>query len=79
MAGYAAAMDASMTESPECTRQEEGTELGVSDMTVPCEGPSGADWESLTGEESDKASLSPCISEAESKKGKGAASRVFNT
>lgn len=80
MAGYAAAMDASMTESPECTRQEAETlsEHGVSDMTDPLEGSCGADWESQTGEESDKASLSLCISETESKKGKGVTSSSFS-
>ncbi|KAF7701433.1 C2 domain-containing protein 2 isoform X1 [Silurus meridionalis] len=74
MAGYAAAMDASMSESsPECTRQDAETlsEHCVSDATDPLEGPSGADWESQTGEESDLTSLSLCVSETESKKRKG--------
>ncbi|XP_053500645.1 C2 domain-containing protein 2 isoform X1 [Ictalurus furcatus] len=73
MASYAAAMDASMAESPECARQETETlsEHCVSDTTDPLEGPSGADWESQTGEESDKASLSHSVSETVSKKGKG--------
>ncbi|XP_058268202.1 C2 domain-containing protein 2 isoform X2 [Hemibagrus wyckioides] len=73
MAGYAAAMDASMAESPDSTRQESETlsEPCISDVTDPLEGPSGADWESQTGEESDKASLSLCVSESGSKKGKG--------
>ncbi|MCJ8742129.1 hypothetical protein PDJAM_G00078790 [Pangasius djambal] len=73
MADYASTMDASMAESPECTRQETDTlsEHCVSDTTDPLEGPSGADWESQTGEESDKASLSLCVSETRSKKGKG--------
>lgn len=77
MAGYAAAMDASMAESPDSTRQESEilSEHCISDVTDPLEGPSGADWESQTGEESDKASLSLCISETGSKKGKGATSR----
>lgn len=76
MASYAAAMDASMAESPECVRQETETlsEHCVSDTTDPLEGPSGADWESQTGEESDKASLSLSVSETGSKKGKGATS-----
>ncbi|XP_053097241.1 C2 domain-containing protein 2 isoform X1 [Pangasianodon hypophthalmus] len=73
MSDYASTMDASMAESPECTRQETETlsEHCVSDTTDPLEGPSGADWESQTGEESDKASLSLCVSETRSKKGKG--------
>lgn len=76
MASYAAAMDASMAESPECARQETETlsEHCVSDTTDPLEGPSGVDWESQTGEESDKASLSLSVSETGSKKGKGATS-----
>ncbi|XP_060764168.1 C2 domain-containing protein 2 isoform X2 [Neoarius graeffei] len=73
MAGYAAAMDASMAESPECTSQETETlsEHCVSYETDPLEGPSGTDWESQTGEKLDKASLSLCVSETGSKKGKG--------
>lgn len=76
MSGYAAAMDASMSGSPECTKQEAETlsELGVLDATEPCEGPSEVDWESQTGEESDKASVSLCV---ESKKGKGATSHTL--
>lgn len=79
MAGYAAAMDASMAESPECTSQETETlsEHCVSYETDPLEGPSGTDWESQTGEKSDKASLSLCVSETGSKKGKGATSCAF--
>ncbi|TTS33140.1 C2 domain-containing protein 2 [Bagarius yarrelli] len=68
MAGYAAAMDASMSESPEDTRPESET---LSDVTVQSEGRSGADWESQTGEEADRTSLSLCVSETGSKKGKG--------
>lgn len=68
MAGYAAAMDASMAESPENTRQESET---LSDATDPSEGRSRVDWESQTGEEPDKTSLSLCVSETGSKKGKG--------
>lgn len=81
MAGYAAAMDASMAESPESSRQETETlsDQCVSEVTDPLEGPSGADWESQTGEESDKASLSLCISEIGSKKGKGALFPAFFT
>ncbi|XP_027014289.2 C2 domain-containing protein 2 isoform X1 [Tachysurus fulvidraco] len=73
MAGYAAAMDASLAETPESTRRESDTlsEHCVSDATDPLEGPSGADWESQTGEESDKTSLSLCVSDVGSKKGKG--------
>ncbi|KAM9456085.1 C2 domain-containing protein 2 [Clarias gariepinus] len=73
MAGYAAAMDASMSDSPECSRQEAETlsEIGASDTTDLLEGASGADWESQTGEESDKASLSLCTAETPSKKHKG--------
>lgn len=79
MAGYAAAMDASLAETPESTRRETETlsEHCVSDATDPLEGPSGGDWESQTGEESDKASLSLCVSDMGSKKGKGATSTVY--
>lgn len=46
---------------PECPPASEET----------ADGPSGADWESHTEEESDKASLSLCVSELHSKKRKG--------
>ncbi|XP_072515209.1 C2 domain-containing protein 2 [Salminus brasiliensis] len=83
MAGYAAAMDASMSGAPENMKngEEVTSSEPVSDPTTsqasdPLEGPSGAgqeDWESQVGEDTDadKTSLSLCISETSSKKGKG--------
>ncbi|XP_062870460.1 C2 domain-containing protein 2 [Trichomycterus rosablanca] len=73
MAGYAASMDASMAETSASSEQdaESPSERRVLDTEESAEGPSGADWESHTEEESDKASLSLCVSELDSKKGKG--------
>ncbi|KAI4880438.1 hypothetical protein NFI96_018420 [Prochilodus magdalenae] len=83
MAGYAAAMDASMSGASEDMKNGEETtsssepavDPAASDASDPLEGPSRAgpeDWESQTGEDPDaeKTSLSLCISETSSKKGK---------
>ncbi|KAL7848513.1 hypothetical protein AOLI_G00232310 [Acnodon oligacanthus] len=83
MAGYAAAMDASMSgasdtmkNGEEMTSSEPVADPTVSDISDPLEGPSTAgqeDWESQAGEDPDaeKTSLSLCMSETGSKKGKG--------
>nr|XP_020477723.1 C2 domain-containing protein 2 isoform X2 [Monopterus albus] len=76
MAGYAAAMDASMSEG---SSTQDVTTAIVSGTSSPPEvselqvGPSGIgrppeDWESQTGEELDHTSLSMCVSEASCKK-----------
>ncbi|XP_007259484.3 C2 domain-containing protein 2 isoform X2 [Astyanax mexicanus] len=82
MAGYAAAMDASMSgefenvkNGEEVTSSEPVTDPTASQASDPLEGPSGVgheDWESQAGEDTDadKTSLSLCISETSSKKGK---------
>lgn len=105
MAGYAAAMDASLSQEP---KEEPAAGAPVATVTAGAaaeieepnacgaqpqdpleglgEGPTGAevavpmgagaeDWESQTGEDpdADKASLSLCMSETGSKKGKGEA------
>lgn len=80
MAGYAAAMDASMSESS--STQDVATAIASGsisppEVTEPLEGPSGTgrppeDWESNTGEELlDHTSLSMCVSEASCKKSRG--------
>ncbi|XP_036450857.1 C2 domain-containing protein 2 isoform X2 [Colossoma macropomum] len=83
MAGYAAAMDASMSgesdimrNGEEMTLSEPAADPTASDVSDPLEGPSRAgqeDWESQAGEDpdADKTSLSLCMSETGSKKGKG--------
>uniref|UniRef100_A0A3Q3FAT2 C2 calcium dependent domain containing 2 n=1 Tax=Labrus bergylta TaxID=56723 RepID=A0A3Q3FAT2_9LABR len=72
MAGYAAAMDASMSEGSSTQDVTTAIATGASsppDESEPQEGPSGIgrppdDWESQTGETLDHTSLSMCVSEA---------------
>ncbi|XP_029303914.1 C2 domain-containing protein 2 [Cottoperca gobio] len=79
MADYAAAMDASMSESSSTQDVTTAIASGTSsppDMSEPQGGPSGIgrppeDWESHTGEELDHTSLSMCVSEASCKKRRG--------
>lgn len=79
MAGYAAAMDASMSEASSTHDMTTAIASGTSsppDESEPQEGPSGIgrppeDWESQTGEELDHTSLSMCVSEASCKKRRG--------
>ncbi|XP_035034359.1 C2 domain-containing protein 2 isoform X2 [Hippoglossus stenolepis] len=76
MAGYAAAMDASMSESSSTQDVTVAIASGASstpEVSEPQEGPSGIgrppeDWESQTGEEINHSSLSMCVSEANCKK-----------
>uniref|UniRef100_A0A8C6NQ82 C2 calcium dependent domain containing 2 n=1 Tax=Nothobranchius furzeri TaxID=105023 RepID=A0A8C6NQ82_NOTFU len=78
MAGYAAAMDASMSESSSTQDVTMAVASGISspEASEPQEGPTGIgrppeDWESQTGEELDHTSLSMCVSEASCKKSRG--------
>ncbi|XP_034405698.1 C2 domain-containing protein 2 [Cyclopterus lumpus] len=79
MAGYAAAMDASMSEGSSTQDVTTAIATGPSsppDSSEPNEGPSGIgrppeDWESQTGEGLDNSSLSMCVSEASCKKRRG--------
>ncbi|XP_016401924.1 C2 domain-containing protein 2-like isoform X1 [Sinocyclocheilus rhinocerous] len=82
MAGYAAAMNASMSGASEGTSSEvlpseTVAEPGILEPTESLAGANGTDhmedWESQAGEDpdADKTSLSLCISETGSKKGKG--------
>ncbi|KAM6912040.1 C2 domain-containing protein 2 [Lycodopsis pacificus] len=79
MAGYAAAMDASMSEASSTQDVTTAIATGSSsppDTSEPQEGPSGIgrppeDWESQTGEGLDNSSLSMCVSEASCKKRRG--------
>ncbi|XP_031712786.1 C2 domain-containing protein 2 isoform X1 [Anarrhichthys ocellatus] len=79
MAGYAAAMDASMSEASSTQDVTAAIATGSSsppDTSEPQEGPSGIgrppeDWESQTGEGLDNSSLSMCVSEASCKKRRG--------
>uniref|UniRef100_A0A3Q0R4E8 C2 calcium dependent domain containing 2 n=1 Tax=Amphilophus citrinellus TaxID=61819 RepID=A0A3Q0R4E8_AMPCI len=79
MAGYAAAMDASMSESSSTQDVTTAIASGTSsppDTSEPQEAPRGEgrppeDWESQTGEEQDNTSLSMCVSEASCKKSRG--------
>ncbi|CAG5876243.1 unnamed protein product [Menidia menidia] len=79
MAGYAAAMDASMSESSSTQDMTTAIASGPSsppDTSEPQEGPGGDgrppdDWESQTGEELEHTSLSMCVSEASCKKSRG--------
>ncbi|XP_068457331.1 C2 domain-containing protein 2 [Clinocottus analis] len=79
MAGYAAAMDASMSEGSSTQDVTTAIATGPSsppDTSEPQEGPSGVgrppeDWESQTGEGLDNSSLSMCMSEASCKKRRG--------
>lgn len=78
MAGYAAAMDASMSEgssSQDVTAAVASGSLSPPEEAEPEEGPSGVgrppdDWEN-TAEELDNTSLSLCVSEANCKKSRG--------
>ncbi|KAM8742064.1 C2 domain-containing protein 2 isoform 1-T1 [Acanthopagrus schlegelii] len=79
MAGYAAAMDASMSEGGSTQDVTTAIATGTSsppDESEPQEGPSGIgrppeDWESQNGEQLDHTSLSMCVSEASCKKSRG--------
>ncbi|XP_072230839.1 C2 domain-containing protein 2 [Leuresthes tenuis] len=79
MAGYAAAMDASMSESSSTQDVTIAIASGTSsppESSEPQEGPTGEgrppeDWESQTGEELNHTSLSMCVSEASCKKSRG--------
>lgn len=79
MADYAAAMDASMSESSSTQDMTTAIASGTSsvpEVSEPQEGPSGVgrppeDWESQTGEELNHTSLSMCVSEASCKKSRG--------
>ncbi|XP_070699956.1 C2 domain-containing protein 2 [Pempheris klunzingeri] len=79
MAGYAAAMDASMSEGSSTQDVTTAIATGTSsppEESEPQEGPSGIgrppeDWESQTGEELHHTSLSMCVSEASCKKSRG--------
>ncbi|XP_071317701.1 C2 domain-containing protein 2 [Trachinotus anak] len=79
MAGYAAAMDASMSEGSSTQDVTTAIASGTSsppEMSEVQEGPSGIgrppeDWESQTGEELDHTSLSMCVSEVNCKKSRG--------
>lgn len=79
MAGYAAAMDASMSEGSSTQDMTTAIASGTSsppEESEPQEGPSGIgrppeDWESQTGEELVHTSLSLCVSEASCKKRRG--------
>lgn len=79
MAGYAAAMDASMSEGSSTQDVTTAIASGTSsppEASEPQEGPSGIgrppeDWESQNAEELDHTSLSMCVSEASCKKRRG--------
>lgn len=79
MAGYAAAMDASMSEGNSTQDVTAAIVSGTSSLpeeSEPQEGPSGIgrppeDWESQTAEELDHSSLSMCVPEANCKKSRG--------
>ncbi|XP_057177693.1 C2 domain-containing protein 2 [Triplophysa rosa] len=77
MAGYAAAMDASMSGASEGTSSETVPLEPSAELSVPEPSANGTDrvedWESQAGEDpdADKTSISLCMSEAGSKKGKG--------
>ncbi|KAM4727229.1 C2 domain-containing protein 2 isoform 2-T2 [Anableps anableps] len=76
MAGYAAQMDASMSESSSTQDMTTAVASGTSSLpegSEPQEGPAGVggppeDWESQTEEPLDNTSLSMCVSEASCKK-----------
>ncbi|KAM9846553.1 C2 domain-containing protein 2 isoform 2-T2 [Aulostomus maculatus] len=84
MAGYAAAMDASMSEGSSTQDMTTAIASGTSsppDMSEPQEGPSGIghppeDWENQAGEEFNHTSLSMCVSEASCKKSRASFRRV---
>ncbi|KAM4727228.1 C2 domain-containing protein 2 isoform 1-T1 [Anableps anableps] len=79
MAGYAAQMDASMSESSSTQDMTTAVASGTSSLpegSEPQEGPAGVggppeDWESQTEEPLDNTSLSMCVSEASCKKSRG--------
>ncbi|MEQ2259966.1 hypothetical protein XENORESO_018126, partial [Xenotaenia resolanae] len=79
MAGYAAQMDASMSESSSTQDVTTAIASGTSSLpegSEPQEGPTGVgrppeDWESQTEEALDNTSLSMCVSEASCKKSRG--------
>lgn len=79
MAGYAAQMDASMSESSSTQDVTMAVASGTSSVpegSEPQEGPTGVgrppeDWESQTEEVLDNTSLSMCVSEASCKKSRG--------
>ncbi|XP_026184023.1 C2 domain-containing protein 2 [Mastacembelus armatus] len=79
MAGYAAAMDASMSEGSSTQDVTTAIVSGTSttpEVSEPQEGPIGVGrppeaWESHTGEELDHTSLSMCVSEVNCKKSRG--------
>lgn len=79
MVGYAAAMDASMSEGNSTQDMTTAIASGTSsppEESEPQEGPSGIgrppeDWESQAAEELDHTSLSMCVSEANCKKRRG--------
>ncbi|KAM3600694.1 uncharacterized protein V6R79_000840 [Siganus canaliculatus] len=79
MAGYAAAMDASMSEGSSTQDMTTAIASGTSsppEDSEPQQGPSGIgrppeDWESQTGEDLDHSSLSMCVPEAGCKKSRG--------
>ncbi|XP_032433004.1 C2 domain-containing protein 2 isoform X2 [Xiphophorus hellerii] len=79
MAGYAAQMDASMSESSSTQDVTAAVASGTSSVpegSEPQEGPTGVgrppeDWESQTEEVLDNTSLSMCVSEASCKKSRG--------
>ncbi|XP_014327127.1 C2 domain-containing protein 2 isoform X2 [Xiphophorus maculatus] len=79
MAGYAAQMDASMSESSSTQDVTTAVASGTSSVpegSEPQEGPTGVgrppeDWESQTEEVLDNTSLSMCVSEASCKKSRG--------
>lgn len=77
MAGYAAAMDASMSGASDGTSSEIAPLELSAELSIPEASANGTDlvedWESQAGEDpdADKTSLSLCMSEEGSKKGKG--------
>lgn len=87
MAGYAAAMDASMSEGNSTQDMTTAIVSGASSLpeeSEPQEGPSGIgrppeDWESQAVEELDHTSLSMCVSEANCKKSRGERSLMTRT
>ncbi len=87
MAGYAAAMDASMSgasegNSSEALPSETVAEPSVLEPTESLVGANGTDhvedWESQAGEDPDVDKTSLCISETSSKKGKGEGEKGMN-
>lgn len=79
MAGYAAAMDASMSESTSIQDETMAVASGPSSLpeeSEPQGGPSGVgrppeDWDCQAAEPLDHSSLSMCVSEATCKKNRG--------